>query len=422
MNLNDFFPHKVCINLDKRNDRWERMQARFKQHAIAQVVRFPALDAQNLKIPSIWDDFPGAYGCLRSHLAVVEQAREQARPSILIFEDDVVLDPQFNLKFTEYIHQLPDDWDMVLFGAIHGLPLDRISRNVMRVTHSLSTYAYALKHTIYDGFIDLNRKALTVLDENTRALQKQFHCYCFMPHLAWVEEGYSDVREDRSNLWWLKESLVLWGREIEQILEKTVAVIFHRRRSEASQKNLSFILAYLAANLPSVSLLVVEQAEEPGLHRNVLPAHCQLEFLPNAGGDKRNRAFNLGFKIFEPSKEFFIFLDSDIFLTREDIKANLLMCREYDFASSFSEVCELNEVDTLKILGNDLRWSGNGNDYPRQQQEICHSSCIFTARGMRLIGGWEETDDQAASLTSKRVNQLLKVYHSPNPARRLFDD
>lgn len=422
MNLNDFFTHKVCINLDKRNDRWARMQARFKQHAISRVERFPALDGQSLKIPSIWDDFPGAYGCLRSHLAVVEQAREQARHSVLIFEDDAVLDPQFNLKFAEYINQLPDDWDMVFFGGIHGQPLDKISRNVMRVTHSLSTYAYALKHTIYDGFIDLNRKALTVLDENTRALQKQFNCYCFMPHLAWVEEDYSDVREDRSNLWWLKESLILWGREIEQILEQTVAVIFHRRGSEASQKNLSFILSHFTENLPSVSLLVVEQAEEPGLHRNVLPAHCRLEFLQHAGRDQRSRAFNLGFKIFEPSKDFFIFLDSDIFLTREDIKANLLMCREFDFASSFSEVCELNEVDTRKILDNDLRWGYNGNYHFRRKPDICHSSCIFTGKGMRLIGGWEEADEQAASLTSERVSQLLKVYHSPNPARRLFHD
>ncbi len=181
MNVNDFFPHKVCINLDKRRDRWERMQTRFAQHYIDQVARFPALDGKSLDIPPIWDDFAGAYGCLRSHLAVVERARAEARPSILIFEDDAVLDPQFNDRFAESINQLPDDWDMVLFGGIHGEGYSKVSRNVMRVTHSLSTYAYAMKHTIYDGFIDLNRQALTVLDENTRALQKEFNCYCFIP-------------------------------------------------------------------------------------------------------------------------------------------------------------------------------------------------------------------------------------------------
>src|SRR5689334_2435453 len=111
MELNDFFPHKVCINLDKRKDRWERMQARFAEHKIEQVIRFPALDGNNLNIPPVWDDFPGAYGCLRSHLAVVEQAREEEQQSVLIFEDDAVLDPRLNARFAEYVDQLPEDWD-----------------------------------------------------------------------------------------------------------------------------------------------------------------------------------------------------------------------------------------------------------------------------------------------------------------------
>lgn len=418
MKLDDFFPHQVCINLDRRKDRWERMRTRFARHNIGQVVRFPALDGKSLDIPSIWRDFPGAYGCLRSHLAVVEQAREEARQSVLIFEDDAVLDPQFNTRFAEYIKQLPEAWDMVLFGGIHGKSLARMSSNVMRVTHSLSTYAYAMKHTIYDGFIELNRQALTVLDENTRALQKRFNCYCFMPHLAWVEDDYSDVREERINLWWLSESLVLWGKEVDQILEKTVAVIFHYHRSEASLKNLRFIVDSFSEKLPSIALLVVEQAEEPSL--SSLPAHCHIEFLKDSGCCKRSRAFNLGFEMFEPSKDFFIFLDSDICLTREDIKANLLKCREYDFTSSFSEIFDLNEEDTLKILDNNMRWDYNGIYHPRKKADICYASCIFTRRGMRLIGGWEEPDNQEAGLTSKRVRPLLRVYDSPNPARRLF--
>ncbi|MCI0558612.1 MAG: glycosyltransferase family 25 protein, partial [Nitrososphaera sp.] len=420
MKLDDFFPHKVCINLDRRQDRWERMRARFARHNIGQVVRFPALDGKSLDIPSIWDDFPGAYGCLRSHLAVVEQAREDAQKSVLIFEDDAVLDPQFNTRFAASIKQLPDDWDMVLFGGIHGKSAARTSSNIMRVTHSLSTYAYAMKHTIYDGFIELNRQALTVLDENTRALQKRFNCYCFMPHLAWVEEGYSDVREEKINLWWLSESLVLWGREVDEILEKTVAVISHCRRSEASLKNLSFLVDYFSEKLPSIALLVVETGEEPSLNPQVLPAHCLLEFLKDSGCCQRSSAFNLGFEMFAPSKDFFIFLDSDICLTREDIKANLLKCREYDFASLFSEIFDLNEEDTLKILDDNMRWDYNGIYHPRKKANICHAACIFTRRGMRLIGGWEESDDQEADLTSKKVRPLLRVYDSPNPARRLF--
>jgi glycosyl transferase family 25 len=419
--FNEFFPNKVCINLDKRKDRWERMQNRFAQHEIDGVVRFPALDGKRLEIPPHWDDFPGAFGCLRSHLSVVKQARQESRQSVMIFEDDAVFDSQFNARFSEYIDQIPSDWDMLFFGGIHGEPFSRISRNVMRIRHSLSTYSYALKHTIYDSFIELNRQALTVLDENTRALQKQFNCYCFMPHLAWVEEDYSDVRDETSNLWWLSESLVLWGREVDKILKKSAAIISYRRKGAASLRNLVFIVRYFSEQLPSVALLVVEQGPEPTLSSTDLPDQCQLRFLKDAGDRLQNRVFNLGFEAFKSGKDFFIFLDGDVFLTREDIKANLLKCREYDFVSLFNRICDLNEDDSLRILNNDLRWDYNGSYRPVKKSGICQSSGIFTNRGLQRSGGWQEPDDQDAQRTSMKVSELLKVFESPNPARRLFN-
>src|ERR1044071_2722383 len=106
MRLNEFFPHKVCVNLEKRRDRWERMCARFAEHGIEGVERFPALDVRELLPPPTWTASRGAYGCLRSHVAVVERARRENWPSVLIFEDDAVLDPQFGLKFPRFMEQV----------------------------------------------------------------------------------------------------------------------------------------------------------------------------------------------------------------------------------------------------------------------------------------------------------------------------
>ena len=396
MNLDEFFPHQVCINLDTRPDRWQRMTARFAEHELRNVIRFPAVDGNALEIPSTWKHSPGAYGCLRSHLAVVEQARNHSQHSVLIFEDDAVFDPQLNTKFSVFAKQLPDDWDMLYFGGLHGKPPSEVSTNVVRITYTLSTYTYALKHTIYDAFIDLNRRAETVLDENTRSLQDRFNCYCFMPHLAWVEDDYSDVRDEKVDLWWLRESLVLFGSEVDQILEKTAAIVFHQGESPAAQRNLQFLIDYFTEKLPTVSLLVVEQ------------------------GDKRGCAFNLAFQMFEHSKDFFLFFDSDVFLTREDIRANLLKCREYDFASGFSEIRDLNEEETLRIINDDVRWNYQDSWRGRRKTDLCESFCVCTKRGMKLIGGWENGDDKRSSLTSKKVGQMLRVYSSPNRARHLF--
>ena len=394
MRFNEFFPHQVCINLESRPDRWQRITARFVEQGMNRVVRFQAVDGKSLAIPPVWNYSPGAYGCLRSHLAVIEQARDEARPSIMIFEDDAVLAPGFTARFADYVKQLPDDWDMLFFGGLHGKPLTSVADNVSRVTHSLSTYAYALRHTIYDAFIEVNRQGLDLLDQNTRALQKQFNCYCFMPHLAWVEEDYSDVRGERSNLWWLKESLVLFGPQMDEILTKTAAVIYHRNTSPASQRNLDFTLDYLSQKLPTVTLTVLERG-----HSN--------------GSQKR------GVEAIDSGKDFFLFLDSDVFLTREDIIANLLKCRDYDIASSFLEIYDLNERDTLRILNGDLRWDYDSAYPVRKKASLCDSGCIITRTGMNLVGGWAEFSSQSENQLSPRMEEMLRVYHSPNRARRL---
>ena len=121
--------------------------------------------------------------------------------------------------------------------------------------------------------------------------------------------------------------------------------------------------------------------------------------------------------MFGSCKAFFVFLDSDVFLTKEEIKANLLKCREYDFASSFREICDLNETQTLRLLNGDLRWDYNGAFPSRRQAVLCDSSCIITRHGLSILA--PEFDGQDESMLSKRVKNLLRVYVSPNVARRL---
>jgi hypothetical protein len=50
--LNTFFPYTVCINLDRRLDRWAHMEAQFAQHHIGPVIRLSALDGETVPIPS----------------------------------------------------------------------------------------------------------------------------------------------------------------------------------------------------------------------------------------------------------------------------------------------------------------------------------------------------------------------------------
>src|ERR1700754_1987396 len=119
MLLNQLFPHKVCINLDRRPDRWQRMQAEFARHGIEDVRRISALDGSMVQLPANWNHTAGAYGCLLSHIAVVQEARELDHRSVLIFEDGSVRDSEFESKFHSFVEQVPSDWDILYFGALH---------------------------------------------------------------------------------------------------------------------------------------------------------------------------------------------------------------------------------------------------------------------------------------------------------------
>lgn len=81
---------------------------------------------------------------------------------------------------------------------------------------------------MFDGFIELNSKTERELDNNSIVLQQRFRCYCFMPHLAWVETDYSDAQQRLVDHWYLEESLVLFGPHVDRLLSDTTLVFAHR--------------------------------------------------------------------------------------------------------------------------------------------------------------------------------------------------
>ena len=413
--INEAFPHKICINLDRRPERWEQMHAKFEQCGIEGVRRFAAVDGQQTIVPAGWSDSPGAYGCLRSHLEVIEEARRLGTPRVLLFEDDAALDPQIQEKFKQYFQQLPHEWDMLHFGANHMSAPLAVSENVVRITGANSTFAYALNHTVYDSFIELNRKALTAVDLNNRTLQTEHDCYCFTPHLAWVEDVSSDVQVRQKYHWYLKESLVLHGSGLDRILNQT-AVIFgyqNRLRSDSHLQNLLFLIRFYQKHLSGITVAVIEQDTEPSLQKTV--AGCKYLWLREDGPLNRAECFNAGIKMTDAS--FLIFSDSDIFVEEWDIRGNLGMCQRYDCATGFRSLVNLTENATRMLRTSKpmllTPWF-DANDYSRgDKQDRFSRFCIFNREGINA--GWKE--DPGVALNA---GDELRVFESPNDALRLI--
>jgi len=377
------------------------MQNKFQQHGIHSVQRFPAVDGETSTIPAHWAGTPGAYGCLLSHLEVVREARRLGLPSVLIFEDDVVFDDEFEKKFGDCIQQLPADWDMLFFGALHKDELIKVSDNIGRITQSNSTYACALRDTVFDAFIELNSKTNDVLDVNSLVLQKEFNCYCFLPHLAWVEFDHSDAQQKLVHHWYLRESLVLFGPQVDRLLSDTTIVFAYSDRTRRSAENLRCLIEYHDRFFsPYIAMVIVEQGIEPTLDRKTLPANCDYVFLRDASSFDPQRCFDAGIKHSGANREYFILSDSDLYLETLDIRANLRMCERYDRVTGCSHVIDLSHEAserlraTKQARGLEITANGSAKN-PRP------GHYVFLNR--RAI----------------KTQQELRVFQSPNFALRL---
>lgn len=425
--INEVFPYKICINLDRRPDRWQRMQLKFDRHGIHSVRRFPALDGDNVNLPASWIHTSGAYGCLLSHLQVVREARRLGVSSVLIFEDDVVFDDRLQEKFSTYIEQLPPDWDMLFFGALHKDEPVKVSDNLARISEANSTYACALRDTVFDAFIELNRKAETVLDNNSLVLQQKFNCYCFMPHLAWVETDYSDAQNRLERHWYLQESLVLFGPRVDHLLSDTTIIFAHCDNTGVGRatENMIYLAHYYHEFFsPYIDIVIVEQGAQPTLNPRTLPASCKYVFLRDESPFNRERCFNTGISNSNPERKFVILSDNDIYLETMDIRANLRMCERYDCVTGFSKIIDLSNEDSLRLRhtkttrGIDI--TKNASQINDERRGYC---CFFRREAIRMLGGGDEGSlEKAGSLLSFQAQQQFRVFQSPNHALRLRQD
>ena len=347
--IQERFPHRFCVNLDRRPERWMSVSQEFRKHGIG-VTRFSAYDALEMDIPADWRGRPGAYGCLSSHLEIVRKARDRGYANVLIFEDDVVFDAELEARLPGILAELPDDWDMFFLGGCHREAPIRVTPNIFRMTRTYATHAYVLNHTVYESFIHQNSTYGKPVDMNNGDLQQTHACYCAIPHLAWQQEGWSDIQMEQESHWAMRESLILAGDDIEAVLADTTVVLAYRKKGDGllSKQNLEHVVAFYHKEWPNIEILVTADERELAAHE--APPHCRFIGLaqPKRDQPKRDLMFRQGFK--HAQRSFFIFSDASVRPSLERyVRPNLLKCREHGGATFFDTLIQLNETDSALV-------------------------------------------------------------------------
>jgi len=145
VNLKTFFDRSYCVNLDRRKDRWETIQRDVVPvWPFAPIERWSAVDGQKIKPPAWWRISPGAWGCYRSHVSIVEQCLRDEVKSVLVVEDDITLHPDIAEAAEKFLEELPADWDMIYFGGRLWNPKEPISEHVARARGVMLTHSFAM--------------------------------------------------------------------------------------------------------------------------------------------------------------------------------------------------------------------------------------------------------------------------------------
>ena len=118
----------LVINLERRPDRMARFSA--TNGFLSRLQRFPACDGRSVDRERLIAEgtidaritcTSGALGCALSHRAVWLQALEKGDTTV--FEDDAVVNGNFEAQTQRLIAQLPPVWDIIYWGWNFDVPV-----------------------------------------------------------------------------------------------------------------------------------------------------------------------------------------------------------------------------------------------------------------------------------------------------------
>jgi glycosyl transferase family 25 len=196
MNIDRIF----YINLDHRTDRRSEIEAELNSMGLV-YERFPAVRHETI----------GGVGCGRSHVGVLNLAKERGYKRIMVLEDDFMFtaDPHDSLR---KLHNVSFDVCLLsynLFNATESAEYPFLKR----VHEAQTTSGYIINDHYYDTLIAVfedaipkfeqtNHHWLYAIDVVWKVLQRRDMWYCLTPRIGKQRPSYSDCGNCYSEVDW----------------------------------------------------------------------------------------------------------------------------------------------------------------------------------------------------------------------------
>jgi glycosyl transferase family 25 len=166
----EFIDHIIYINLPESTDRREMIEKELSKFPPEKVTRFNAFRMN-----------PGSIGCTRSHIGALELAISKGYRNVLIVEDDMVWNPEFEKQYPILEEKVSQPYDVIVMAGTYV----RYDKKTLKLQKCNCTGAYLVNQNYYftllnnfkQGYHILYRHSNTFLKlvRDSRADMKECH-------------------------------------------------------------------------------------------------------------------------------------------------------------------------------------------------------------------------------------------------------
>jgi glycosyl transferase family 25 len=195
------FKYIYYINLDHRTDRKEHLIKEFATLGVNCTTRFNAIRNVN-----------GAIGCTLSHIKVLQDAKINGLPYIMIVEDDIQFtNPELFKNQLTGLLTSGESWDVILVAGNNLPPYKKVNDFCVKVAQCQTSTGYIVKADYYDtlinnmkeGLVKLmkepHRHFLYAIDKYWFFLQQQHNWFLITPLTVVQRVDYSDIERRMTN-------------------------------------------------------------------------------------------------------------------------------------------------------------------------------------------------------------------------------
>ena len=211
MGVDKYFDKIYCVNLDRREDRWEETKVELEKWGLLEhVERYSAIDGNEINEDTLKTTKlnKGGLGLLLTNIKIIEECIENDYNNVLILEDDIAFNDNIKI-IDEYFKKLPEEWDMLYLGGNHnthmGETINIINDKIIKLHNTFATHCVAFNKSIYEVILSvLNRKSKPI-DVAYTQIQRSHDCYGFYPGMGLQRASFSDIEnKDTDNNWLFK--------------------------------------------------------------------------------------------------------------------------------------------------------------------------------------------------------------------------